>query len=155
MRVGTRDVTLLPIGGVVRQESIPEKPRQELLVALAGPAVNAVIVSFLLIWIFLFESGLAGLYFSLSQGGFATNLLFINLLMIGFNTLPVFPMDGGGVLRAFLASRMNYTKATRIASALDERWQSCFCLLGCFGSRIQFSFLSRLWFGLSQDKRLA
>src|SRR5208337_2315618 len=83
--VSTTDITLLPIGGVARLQRIPERPVQELLIALAGPAVNVVIV------------GLAE-----------------------FNMLPAFPMDGGRVLRALLAMRLPYSRATRLAASVGQ-----------------------------------
>ena len=155
--VGTRDVTLLPIGGVARLEKIPEKPLQEMWVALAGPSVNVLIAGFLLIWIFLFEGGRAGLHFSLIHGGFATNLMTINLVMIGFNMLPAFPMDGGRVLRAFLASRMNFTKATRIAASLGRAMAVLFVFAGLFWFKNPFLIFIAfvVWFGAGQEARLA
>jgi len=153
--IGTRDVTLLPIGGVARLEQIPENPRQEMWVALAGPAVNAVIAALLSVWIFLVGGSTENLQLSLTQGGSAVNLMALNLIMIGFNLLPAFPMDGGRVLRAFLASRMEYTKATRIAASLGRLMAVLFVFTGLFWVKNPFLIFIALmvWFGAGQEAR--
>ena len=90
--IGTRDVTLLPIGGVARLERMPDDPRQELVVALAGPAVNIAIAGLLGIWLVLAGIG-AGIGLSLTGGSFVARLLSINLVLVLFNLLPRVP-DG-------------------------------------------------------------
>ena len=89
--IGTRRITLLPIGGVALLEGMPERPREEILIALGGPAVNLVIAAGVSLWI------VAGLP---DGHGFAQTMLRANLLLAGFNLLPAFPMDGGRVLRS-------------------------------------------------------
>lgn len=117
--VFTRSITLLPIGGVAALESIPERPREELVIALAGPMVNVVIAGVL-------TAGLGWPSDLLTYGpiwDFAhlgEMVLLMNLIMIGFNMMPAFPMDGGRVLRACLASFMGYPRATSIASAIGQ-----------------------------------
>ena len=116
--IKTPDITLLPIGGMARLERMPEKPAQEIAVALAGPAVNIVIWAVLL----LFLGGAAAPTGDLitSDGtlrGFLGRLASVNLFLAVFNMLPAFPMDGGRVLRAALASVMGRVRATNAAAA--------------------------------------
>src|SRR5207248_3682770 len=103
--VATRDITLYPIGGIARLERIPRDPHQELLVALAGPAVNVVIAALLLGAMMLLRIPID--LFGPRTGGpgvlVLRDLIRVNLMLVGFNVLPAFPMDGGRVLRAFLA----------------------------------------------------
>ena len=123
--IGTKDITLLPIGGVARLESIPSSPRQELIVAIAGPAVNVVIVIILLSifgasrfvnWEEISQHSGEWVHRLMNQEGLLHSLLWANIVMIIFNLIPAFPMDGGRVLRALLAMYMDRVKATDIAS---------------------------------------
>ncbi|PSR14488.1 MAG: site-2 protease family protein [Bacteroidetes bacterium] len=122
--IKTGDITLYPIGGIASLESMPEKPAQELLVAIAGPTVNFTIA--VLLWGYLRVSGtfpdLAALKDSatLQDQSFVFNLFAANLLLATFNLLPAFPMDGGRVLRALLAFRMDRAKATRVAASVGQ-----------------------------------
>lgn len=116
--IRTPDITLLPIGGMARMERMPEKPSQEIAVALAGPAVNLVIYAILM--------GLGAtidadtLTDPTTTRDFMGRLAAVNLFLALFNLIPAFPMDGGRVLRAVLASRMNRVQATRIAAAIGQ-----------------------------------
>jgi Zn-dependent protease len=125
--IATRDIVLLPIGGVARLERMPEKPGQEMLVAVAGPAVNVLIAALLVLLMTLTgrPTDLARL-----GGGLVETLLLVNVLMVLFNLIPAFPMDGGRVLRALLAMRLPYLRATKIASAVG---QGAALLLGVAG----------------------
>jgi Zn-dependent protease len=125
--IATRDIVLLPIGGVARLERMPEKPGQEMLVAIAGPAVNVLIVVLLVLLMML--TGRPTDLARLGQGLLET-LLLVNVLMVLFNLIPAFPMDGGRVLRALLALRLPYLRATKIASAVG---QGAALLLGVAG----------------------
>jgi Zn-dependent protease/CBS domain-containing protein len=118
--VSTPDVTLLPIGGVARLERIPEKPSEEFLVAIAGPLVNVAIT---LVLTFLAGARLdtGDLHAVESpQVSLIDRLAAVNLFLALFNMIPAFPMDGGRVLRALLATRMGYVRATEIAAFIGQ-----------------------------------
>jgi Zn-dependent protease len=132
--IPTADITLLPIGGVARLTRLPEKPVQELVVALAGPAVNVVIAAAL--W-GLFAAGMA--FGSRAPAlGLETDLLVqliaANIFLCAFNLLPAFPMDGGRVLRGLLAMRMTHLRATQIAARVGRWMALLFFVLGLFHS---------------------
>lgn len=115
--IRTRDITLYPIGGVARLERMPRAAGAELVIALAGPAVNVVIAGGL--WALDLVSGGMLLAGSL-LGIMLTQLLAINVILALFNMLPAFPMDGGRVLRALLSGWMSRAKATSIAARLGR-----------------------------------
>lgn len=116
--VKTRDITLLPIGGVARLEGIPESPIQEFVIAVAGPLVNVVIAVVLFPIVILSMSGSSGDLEHWMLSSFSLRLLFANVVLVLFNLLPAFPMDGGRVLRALLASFLPYDHATRVATRI-------------------------------------
>jgi Zn-dependent protease len=132
--VKTRDVTLFPIGGVASMERVPEKPSQELLVALAGPAVNLMIAVSLLL--FLGTTVTLNDVFRLDnvETSFALRLAVANLVLMAFNLLPAFPMDGGRVLRALLAIRLGKSRATRIAAGIGQAFAFLLGFLGFLGN---------------------
>lgn len=113
--IRTHDITLYPIGGVARLERMSEKPWEEFWIAVAGPAVNVLIAA--LLGIFLSLSGvLASLVTLPLLGlGFLYHLMIINVVLVAFNLLPAFPMDGGRVLRSLLALRLGQLRATQFA----------------------------------------
>ena len=127
--IRTRDIVLLPIGGIARLQRMPEKPLQEIVVAIAGPAVNVGIAA--LLWVTLgAPAGRPPIQFL--GGGLFESLLAVNLLMVGFNLIPAFPMDGGRVLRALLALRLSYVQATRVAALVGQGFALLFGVVGFF-----------------------
>jgi Zn-dependent protease/CBS domain-containing protein len=132
--VTTPDVILLPIGGVARLERIPEKPGEEFLIAIAGPAVNVVIAAVLV--------AVTGVSLDLSHFGaiesdkvsLAERLAIVNVFLALFNLIPAFPMDGGRVLRALLATRFGYVRATEIAASVGQATAFLLGFIGLFGN---------------------
>jgi Zn-dependent protease/CBS domain-containing protein len=129
--INTPDITLLPIGGVARLERMPEEPKQELVIAAAGPAVTAIIALSLLFVIALRGEALSGT--SIESGDLVVNVFRVNVLLLLFNLIPAFPMDGGRVLRAILASRMTYARATQVAATVGQAFAWLFGIVGLFG----------------------
>jgi len=135
--VRTPEVILLPIGGVARLERIPEKPRAEFLIAIAGPAVTLAI-SILLI---LALGGLPPPQALMEIDGLralVVQLAYANVILFVFNLIPAFPMDGGRVLRAGLSHWLGHRRGTRIAAGVG---QGAAVLLGTAGLFSQNIFL--------------
>ena len=149
--IKTRNITLLPIGGVAAIEKNPDDPRQEILIALAGPAVSLGIA--LLLWLYLLvtarlvpvdELGVAG-------GYFLQRLMIVNILIAMFNLVPAFPMDGGRVLRALLSLRMEATTATRLAAGVGQFMAILFAVLGLMYNPFLFLIAVFIWFGATAE----
>jgi stage IV sporulation protein FB len=153
--VQTPDITLLPIGGVARLERIPEKPAEELVVALAGPAVNVAIAAVL----FLVLGGLP----SMDDGtqvqnpgvGLLGRLAWVNISLVVFNLIPAFPMDGGRVLRALLAYRLGYTRGTRIAAGVGQAVAFALGLAGLFGNPLLIFIALFVYMGAAAEASAA
>ena len=124
--VHTRDITLSPIGGLARLDRLPDKPFQEFVIALAGPLVNAVIALILGLGMYLFTSQGVQIisldFFSAinNSDDFLPLLFWMNLMLVGFNLVPAFPMDGGRVFRSLLSMQVGRQRATRIATRLGQ-----------------------------------
>ena len=148
--IQTRDITLLPIGGIARLERMPDKPQQEIVVALAGPAVNVVIATAL----YLLSSGVdRPMAETAMRGGIVESLFLVNVVMVIFNMVPAFPMDGGRVLRALLALRVSYARATQIASLIGQGIALMFGLLGLFTNNVALMFIALFVFLAASEER--
>lgn len=133
--IKTRDITLLPIGGLARLDRMPRDPKQELWIAVAGPLVNVVIAAGLfgvLVALNRVEPVVPETLVTRTPAGFVMNLMWLNVLMVAFNLLPAFPMDGGRVLRALLGFVMDYRRATEIAAASGQAMAMLFAIAGLF-----------------------
>ncbi len=146
--IGTRDITLLPIGGVASLESIPEKPKQELVVAIAGPMVNVVIALTLGLFAALFidptnflPDNIEIALQQLSISTFVISLIMVNIMLVLFNAIPAFPMDGGRVLRSVLAMTMDRVRATQIAARIGQFIAILFVMAGLFYVKNPFLIL--------------
>lgn len=145
--IPVRDITLLPIGGLARLERMPEKPLHELVVALAGPAVN-VVLALILLPVIMFLGLAQGVSFSLAmlqQPGLLNLLVFLlsaNIMLAVFNMIPAFPLDGGRVFRAILGFFMEYQQATQIATVIGRFLAVGLGLIGLFSGQFLLAFVA-------------
>ena len=151
--VSTPDVILLPIGGVARLERIPEKPSEEFLIAIAGPLVNIAIAGLLML--FGAQLGVDSLATIENAGaGLLPRLAEVNLFLAVFNLIPAFPMDGGRVLRALLASRFGYVRATELAASIGQWVAFALGFLGLFGNPLLIFIAIFVYLAASSEAHL-
>ncbi|HEY1557470.1 MAG TPA: site-2 protease family protein [Kofleriaceae bacterium] len=136
--IRTRDIMLLPIGGIASLERMPSRPAHELAVTLVGPAINFVLAGIL----------------ALVPGTFASRLAWINLALAAFNLIPAFPMDGGRALRAVLAMRLGAERATDIAAACGKVFAVVLAVFGLFYNPFAVLIAVVVWIGASQERAL-
>lgn len=128
--IPVRDITLWPLGGIARLERIPETPRVELAIAIAGPAVNVAIVLLLLPFSLVYAPDFWSEALQLRPTSLLSHCMLANLFMAGFNFIPAFPMDGGRVLRGLLGYRMDFVRATTIAVRVGRVFALSFIVFG-------------------------
>ncbi len=154
--IRTRDITLLPIGGVAQLERMPDNPLHELWVALAGPLVNVVIALALIAWLVFSRSFQPWEELTVTSGPFLERLLVVNIFLVLFNMLPAFPMDGGRVLRAGLALVLDYTQATQIAAVVGQAMALLFGLFGILSGNWFLVFIAFfVWIGAASEASFA
>ena len=152
--IKTRDITLYPIGGVARLERMPERPIEELWVALAGPAVNIVIAAILFVYLLFTRSFQPLTSLTISTGSIIERLMLVNLWLVGFNLIPAFPMDGGRVLRALLGLRLEYVQATQIAATIGQGIAFLFGFIGLFSNPFLVFIAFFVWMGAAQEANI-
>jgi Zn-dependent protease/predicted transcriptional regulator len=165
--IETREILLMPLGGVAQLDKNPEQPRHELLIALAGPAINVLIAILLVLvgltpQVNLFNSLLdgQGLTAALSGEPSLHNLLLwllsANVSLVIFNLIPAFPLDGGRVLRALLAMGLGFPRATRIAAGIGQLIAVVLGLFGLFSGNLLLALIAVFIFvGASQETAVA
>lgn len=163
--IPTRKITLFPLGGVALLERMSEKPVEELLIALAGPAVNVVIATLLGAILFVGGVDITGRMEALREADpqllnypimeqFMIPLFGMNICMVLFNMLPAFPMDGGRVLRAILSSLIGHLRATEIAASLGMGMSVLF-MIGSFSFGPMLALVGLFVFFIAQQELAA
>jgi Zn-dependent protease/CBS domain-containing protein len=140
--ITTPDITLLPIGGLARLSRVPEKPSEEIVIALAGPAVNVVIALILIVFLGARIDPNAMSEIENPAYGFLARLAGVNVFLVLFNLIPAFPMDGGRVLRALLAFRLGRRRATEIAARIGQALAFGFGFIGLLNGNAILVFIA-------------
>jgi Zn-dependent protease len=128
--IPTKDITLLPIGGLARLDHMPEEPLKEFLVAAAGPLVNVLLAGAIALGLAVTGFFAQPISLDLIANNFWTQILLANIILVVFNVIPAFPMDGGRMLRALLGLVMDRVKATKVAAGIGR---ALAVLMGVFG----------------------
>jgi len=149
--IRTKHITLLPIGGLAQLERMPEEPKQELWIALTGPAVNVLIASVLYGWLVFAHQWEPFSQLGIATGPFIERLFAANVWLVLFNLIPAFPMDGGRVLRALLAMRWDYFRATRTAAWIGQGFAFVFGVLGLFTNPMLLLIGVFVWISARQE----
>jgi Zn-dependent protease/predicted transcriptional regulator len=149
--IQTLHITLFPIGGIAAVERMPEVPKHEITVALAGPAVNLFIAFFLWLWLSVTNTMVSTEELTLTGGSFAQRLMLINIILAVFNLIPAFPMDGGRILRAVLAIRMNHNKATQLAARVGQGFALWLGLIGLLFNPFLMFIALFVWIGAASE----
>lgn len=158
--INTRNVTLLPIGGVASLEDMPEDPAQEFMVAIAGPAVNMVIALLLYLvvpveqYVTMSQDELETTMSTINAGNVLFYLMAANIMLVLFNFIPAFPMDGGRILRALLSMKIDRVKATQIASGIGQLIAFAFFFIGLFYNPILILIALFVFFGAQGENRM-
>jgi Zn-dependent protease len=145
-RIPTLDITMYPIGGVARLKRMPEKPKEEFLIAIAGPAVNVGIAGVLYVVNSFLQTSVSLAEALNTQANVLGLLMWLNLGLAVFNLIPAFPMDGGRVLRAGLATQLDYRTATHIASLIGQVIAVGFGIYGIFAGLWTLPFVAMFIF---------
>lgn len=133
--VPVRHIILLPIGGISMMEKMPDNPREEFNVALVGPLTSLALAVVIGGIVFATGGGAAFVHpWNISGPNFLARLAWLNLILAAFNMLPAFPTDGGRVLRAFLALRMDYAQATHTAAVIGQGLAIILGVIGLFSN---------------------
>jgi stage IV sporulation protein FB len=153
------DITILPIGGLARLKSLPEKPWDEVKIAIAGPLVNVVLAPLFFGVALLLGGGLTMppniLEGVQSAAQVFVYLGFINVALVVFNLIPAFPMDGGRVLRGLLATRLGPVRATDISSAVGQFFAAAFFLIGLLSGNLLLALVAVfIFFGAGGEAQM-
>lgn len=150
----TRSITLLPIGGVAAMERMPVNPRQEMLVAAAGPCVNLVIAAILWVWYVLNPVPFSLNDAMASDLPFFYQVMLMNVILAVFNMLPAFPMDGGRVLRAGLTLMMSRDRATQTAARVGQALAVLMFMLGILYNPFLMLIAAFIWLGAAAESSM-
>lgn len=149
--IRTQHITLFPIGGLAAMERMPDVPKHEIAVALAGPAVNLIIAILLWFWLTVTNTMISADELTLTGGPFAQRLMLFNIILVVFNLIPAFPMDGGRVLRAVLELRMNHNRATQLAAKVGQGFALWLGLMGLMFNPFLMFIALFVWIGAASE----